>query len=157
MISITIQQPTVPVIGFGFPLATCIYHPPPKDSLALGGWVFSQFKTLQVTRQFALPGFQTTLLSAQHLILISSNQLLHYPRLGHLKHHIQGQLGFFYLFQRINIRLSAFSGHLFKSAHQSANITMDYLKTIVYHLLAYAMLMSFSKHERIKELNLSVF
>ena len=102
------------MIGFGYPLATCTSHPPPKANLAQGGWVLSKFKPSQVPRQFALLGFQNYLAVYPTFKLISSSQLLHHPKLDlgqqrHLGHHIQGKLGLLlHLSQRLNMRLNTY-------------------------------------------------
>ena len=113
------------MIGFGYPLATCTSHPPPKASLAHGGWVLSKFKPSQVPRQFDFLGFQTTWLSTQHSMLIFSSQLLHHPKLGldqqgHPGHHIQGKLGLLlHLSLRPNMKIDCIlREHLFWGERQ---------------------------------------
>ena len=116
MTSITTQELILLVIGFGYPLATCTSHLPPKANLAQGGCILSKFKPLQVTSQFSFFSFQTTWLFTQNSALIFSSQLLRNPTLvldrqGHLGQYIQDQLDLVvYISVRINMRLSISSG-----------------------------------------------
>ena len=60
MTIIAMQFPTLSVIVFVYPLATCSSYLLPKANLPQGGWVFSTFKYLQEPKLFAFLGFQTT-------------------------------------------------------------------------------------------------
>ena len=80
--SITVWQLIILVIGFTYLLTTCTSHPLLKASLAQSGQVLSKFKPLQVPRQFAFPGFQTTWIPTHYSMLIFTTQLLNSPRLG---------------------------------------------------------------------------
>ena len=61
MTSVSMQNPILIVIGFGFPFESCTSHPIPKASLAQGGWVLSKFKPSQVPRQFAFVGVRVAM------------------------------------------------------------------------------------------------
>ena len=102
-------------------------------------------------------------MSTQHSRLISLSQLLYQPKQGpdqqgYLGHHIQAQLRLLLLnlSQRIIMRLSMSSRSVFLEVSaiiQSTSTALDHLKTVGSYSLKWAILVSCSRHGKMKNLH----